>query len=465
MRTLLLVAMICAVSSFVSLGGSDLSMDSDARVVYLREDCSPGGVQIENCKETMAELLTSGSGGWLWATRQPGPDDRLVIDIGPGTFANFACRGSATAPRGWVTLRGAGRERTSIVSTILFQSPVDVRDCDGLAFESLTILNEGTPSIDTVFWRGSGTAIWSDVDIISRDVTGTASHAWYDEANSTSFTVCNEPSVHYFFDSNLRAFGAAESVYAWGGNCSDAWFFGGELRTHLDEITSLDPGKDGCEANNIYSAHQVHAFGTEFHLIVDVSRSSPNRCFPIGSENPNFTNNASLIPNVWLFGYSDDQKPQMHVHGGLISSVSTASNVDIGGVVIDGAGTDNFLHTPDTAHHIEAHALKTAYRSLTTVPDGEWRLESPHHWGVKDDTPPGNVRTVDGSDAYVESDCDVYGTCDAVLPADRRSHLLLYDATRCPSDIWFNVSTAQCRGETTDSFQNLVERVDALEGP
>jgi len=79
-------------------------------VVHLRKDCADTNPGLKNCASTMLEMLN-----WVWGARNPSASSPLIIDIGPGEFDSFVCRGTSDNNRkGWVTVRGSGQNNTLI---------------------------------------------------------------------------------------------------------------------------------------------------------------------------------------------------------------------------------------------------------------------------------------------------------------------------------------------------------------
>ncbi len=297
----LLITLILVQNVFA--GSNPPEQNTQPNKVHVREDC---GTQ-QDCFET---LISAGS--WVFTQGNPSAANPVLIDIGPGHFDRFYCNGGSN-----VTLKGVGRENTYI-------GKIFVNNCDNLAFQDLTaIASTGT----TVSWNGAGKATWTDVDIIAKAVGDnvTRNVAWIDGPSIGG--QCNEPSLHYFFGSRIWAIGAVPDTYAFAGNCSDVWFYGGEILTDLSQTESTGISHSITEAFNVTTAHRFQAFGTALRLKSSALLQNPNGTYPI-DEDPN------KIVNVWVHGYQEsqafdgtigtaDDSPQFHIHGGIISSSSS----------------------------------------------------------------------------------------------------------------------------------------------
>jgi hypothetical protein len=172
----------------------DPAPDSNAAVVLLRTNC--GATPLKNCFERMEDLTTTGTTGWIWATRQPSAASPLLVDIGPGVFTTFKCNGTGTT-RGFVTLRGSGREQTILSGT----NGVTVTNCRNLSFMDLGAQG----SKYGVLWSGAegGSSSWTNVDLVGLGTStiGAPTAGWADDtcANQTA------RSVHYIHGSRIRA--------------------------------------------------------------------------------------------------------------------------------------------------------------------------------------------------------------------------------------------------------------------
>ena len=102
------IVLLLSVHPLESLANPDPTPDPTADVFFVRQNCGPAGSEMQNCFESMT-ALTQRTTGWMWTVRNPSASDKVLVDVGPGQFEAFECQGTT---RGWVTLRGAGREAT-----------------------------------------------------------------------------------------------------------------------------------------------------------------------------------------------------------------------------------------------------------------------------------------------------------------------------------------------------------------
>ena len=109
--------------------------EPDEPVVYLRDDCG----SLNNCYTSFTQLLD-----WVWTVRLPSKALPLLIDVGPGEFplqaSTLYCDGEAS-PRGNITLRGSGRDNTTLYSSTpqTLGAVIKINKCDNLSFRDITI--------------------------------------------------------------------------------------------------------------------------------------------------------------------------------------------------------------------------------------------------------------------------------------------------------------------------------------
>jgi hypothetical protein len=261
---------LCALSITVSIVVScsaalaicpDSDCNAAAETILVRKNCTG----LQNCFESVAKMTGRNStcaavavtndstapygqiakptnscktNGWLWSTWTATQGRR--IDVGPGDFESFVCP-FATPRLGHVTVRGAGRDQTRFLSTLLEPSDpqgtalptraIDIYGCDELVFSELTA--EG--SIYGVRWLGGGEATWSRVDMIANPelaaapVFGTKA-GWSDGCFAWDIA---QPSVHFIYDSRSIARNhnqtATGTKTGYLSDCSETYYFGGAL--------------------------------------------------------------------------------------------------------------------------------------------------------------------------------------------------------------------------------------------
>lgn len=207
--------------------------DPSASVVYLRTDCTVGGVSLVNCFTTMDSLVT-----WIDGTRHPSAANPLLVEIGPGTFARFSCSNG-----GYTTLRGSGREKTVITNGAEYNNAFSVSNCTQLELSDLTI-KATSSALHSMDWIGGGTSTWSGVNIIGN------AYGWYDGGGT-----------HYWFNSrivNKAGFGVSRCYLTSGEN----WFFGSEITAEAANGTVDAVGFE------VRTGGQVHVYGGVIRAVV-----------------------------------------------------------------------------------------------------------------------------------------------------------------------------------------------------
>ena len=383
------------------------AVDDDAEIILVRKDC---GTQ-DNCFETIASAL-----GWTWNTREPSAASPLLWDVGPGTWnEQWSCTND-----GFVTVRGAGREQT-ILATDNIWGAVSVNNCEQLEFLDIGIHG----SLAAVYWVGPGTSTWTDTDVIGTE-GGSESIAWADEVCVGAQT---ERAVHYFFGSRIIQRDVTRGAYpatAWYGNCSDTWFYGGEIALEWSENASGFP-----IILDLHKNTRFQVFGTALR----------------GFVTPAATSTSGAIIGVSLSGDPAADATMFHMHGGIISLLTNpAHSVSVIGVAASG---NALAHTPGTAFNLRAGS--GAAVTARILSSGGGKVDSPFLWQAGT-TPPAasgesNVLTsADGEDMFVETDCAQNGDCDG---AGSQAHLMLYNPAQCGStEPWFDVVTGRCRNDT-----------------
>jgi len=383
---------------------------------------------------TITDLWGSPS-AWIWSVRDPSADFPLIVDVGPGVFGPFRCKFEEvqTEPfgryRGWVTLRGSGREQTILDEAGSSQSTaIRVEFCRELSFISLGARG----NYAAVYWLGGGTGSWSDVDLVGME--GGASHVgagwgWYDNGCSDDF-----PNVQYFHNSRVRRVGMGRGnfQYAWYGNCAETWFFAGELLIDVPRFENESTtAQEAAVASVIYLTDRAdfRAFGTSVRLDV--------------RDYPDPYSGGIRLRLVELVADS-----VFHAHGSaFIASVnveppaaSPPLNVE-GLVAVLGSP---FVHTPGSSWVFDV-SPGTAARIMT---NGSGVIQSPFLWASGPGVPGTPAATFSsftktGQDLFVETDCDASGCSGGSFP-----HLMIYSETCAQSATgspWFDTVRKKCR--------------------
>ena len=392
------IAPLSVLFSIVFSMASPNSFASDDDIVFVRKDCSSIGSN-QLCFNTMPDLRD-----WLWNTRNPSADSRVSVHIGPGDFS--ASSGShvfeCLAGNGYVSLIGSGPGTTRLHGIGLNNAFV-ATDCADMHIQDMTLESD---SGYTIRWAGGGSSRWVNVDVIG------AWHAWLDAVPDCD----GEHPIHYWFNSRLTNTGKVGGAYETG--CGESWFYASEI-TYLVKETA-DKYVIGISGDA-----DVKLFGSVVRAIVP-DGATPSRT------------RGGYVTGVKASGNGD-----FHMHGGIISlNISPLTeNIDVSGIENYGAGT---MHTPDTAFALKAAGTGEVWR---TYKEGSGPVLSPFTWPPGTTSPPLAANgTLNGSDMFVETDCDSSGDCSGNSPNPQHPHLMVYDAT-CGSDedSWFDITTNQCR--------------------
>ncbi|MEW6332068.1 MAG: hypothetical protein AB1560_11475 [Pseudomonadota bacterium] len=301
MRLPRVVSTVLACCSITLSSATYAVPDPSAPVVYLRTDCTEGGVSLVNCFTNMSSLIT-----WISTTRQPSAANPLLVEIGPGTFGRFSC-----ANGGYTTLRGSGREKTVITNGAEDSNAFNASNCTQLEFSELTI--KGTTSaLHTMDWIGSGTSTWSDVDIIGN------AYGWYDGGGT-----------HYWFGSRIinKAGSGVSRAYLTSG---ENWFFG--------SVITAEAAKNVVDAValEVRSGGEVHVYGGALRAVVATSfaGASVNAARTIGSD------------------------AEIHIHGTGIDVISTPAN-NIAALI---ATSGSMIHAAASAYNLSTGSGGTISR-------------------------------------------------------------------------------------------------------
>jgi len=375
-----------------------MAVAADEDIVFVRKDCSSIGSN-QQCFGTMPDLQN-----WLWNTRQPSATSRVSVHIGPGDFSVssgshvFEC----TAGNGYVSLIGSGPSATRLLGVGL-DNAIVATDCTDLHVQDMTLeSNSGY----TVRWAGGGSSRWVNVDVKGHW------HAWLDVVPDCA----GEHPIHYWFNSRLQNNGKVGAAYKTG--CGESWFYASEA-TYL--VNTLN-----ASVFSISGDADVKLFGSVIRAVV-----------PDGAD-PYVGRGGSFVTGVGAHGNGN-----FHMHGGIISlDVSPlTSNVDVSGIENYGSGS---MHTPGTTFALKAAGTGEVWRIWKK---GSGPVLSPFTW-PPGTTPPslGASGTLNGSDMFVETDCDSSGDCSGNSPNPQHPHLMVYDAA-CTGvgGAWYDMATNQCR--------------------
>ena len=90
---------------------STAAIDSDASIIKLRTSCIEGGATLDNCFESMDDVIN-----WILTTRQPNSSAPLLVDIGPGDFQRVWPAGLEWVESHQPLALGIGRRRLLLVT-------------------------------------------------------------------------------------------------------------------------------------------------------------------------------------------------------------------------------------------------------------------------------------------------------------------------------------------------------------
>lgn len=397
---------------------SALTLAAEAETVYMRVACAtaidvPVGAV---CKETTPAMTS-----WLWSgptPRNPSVNDRVVVDIGSGTFPGaLGCNNA-----GWTTFKGSGREQSILSQDGIFAL---ITDCDGLEFQDLTMVSRKlAPTFFVgvgIRWGGSGSATFTNVKI-DADYT-----AWYD--TSCDGTSEDGPTgEHFFFGSQLIS--GSLGYYA---DCGRTWLYGTDILVAPNDNTFIGnfPGVGQSVIGvKVSFRGDVRVFGSTIRVNL-AGLTAPTAAHgvavgPGGDNNPR--------------GNGD-----FHMHGGIINVSSGGLDSDVFGIRAEklGATVDPaMVHVLDTAFSLTTGANGNASRAA-----GDGVVRSSFQWEAGADIP--NVGNADGpasltgTDQYVETDCSLT-TCTG----GPDTHLMIYQEsceTTGMGGPWFDVVTGLCR--------------------
>ena len=406
MRRPTLLGSILALLAAGAPAWSQGSLGSNTTHIFLVKDCTDAGWAAGDvgtkCVESVSDLNNRiwGTGGIFPTALAP-----LTVDIGPGEFT-----GTINCPQneGYVTFRGAGRDRTVIKgqSTGALVSAVLADNCTALGFQDMafTALNTGTGVGYAIEWIRGGGSSWTDVDI-SGDIAG-----WYD---SYCEGQPGDPSEgeHYFWGSKVSG-----GKFGYLSVCGQSWFYGGEISA----MASLKGGFTN-KMTGVWVSHQARfqMFGSAIRVSTAGFTSGSGDAYGV-RVGPSFVGSGG--------GWGE-----FHSHGGVISvDSSSISGVAATGLLLFDNGVGNAKsHTLDTAFSVKGGSTSTRLAGTGT-------FESPHLWEART-SPPTAGGGIDGQDIYVETDCNSSGCSGGSDP-----HLMIYKSG-CTSSPWFDTVRNACR--------------------
>ena len=342
---------------------------------------------------------------WTWNVRMPTSTTPLLIDAGPGTFQ--ITRTYCTSG-GNVTLRGSGRNNTTITATSNNAlGAVNIDTCTNLSFQDLT-LSSGAGVFATVYWNGGGNSSWNNVTLAS------SSYAWYD-ANNGSGCAPAHAGTHNFVGSTLVVNNASvpnSAVYR--TECGDTSFWGSTLVQNFSQST-LPGSLLGIQASS--AGGMVHLYGSNVKILSKAS---------------------SVAQATQLIGLqTDGNGAVIHIHGGEVSVLSQGT-APVSVIGANSVGSNSLVHGHQNNWGLLSSGGGTATR-LAVSSAGS--AQAPFEW-TPGTQPPGII-SLDGQDRFVETDCPQTGGCQTV---GTFPHTMIYRSSCTTSGPWFDTVTNQCRG-------------------
>ena len=368
----------------------DPSPDPAATTVYLRTTCNIANVDgagegtIENCFESMFSLRT-----WIYARINP---QKLLVDIGPGTFTNFAC---SSKPAGDLSFRGAGIDKTII-------GGVTNSACSNAkwAFSDLTVRAVS----NAVQWLDAGSSSWNNVVLES-----TTASSWYDAGGSSNSATGNlsdqpcapgEQGTHRF--TSVRFISSAATNTGEGGSigflnrCGDNWLWGSEI------IFTPAPGGTGSAIMSRGAASRIHLYGSNVR-----AEASP----------------AATSGAVTAFYVRDGA--EVHSHG---VGIDVIVNTGMTGTALD-AASGGSIHANASSYAVSS-STGTTYRRIV---NNGGHVHAPYFW---EHIPAQTFESVTGADTATV----ISGTSDG------QPHLVIYSKTcLAGSPGWYDTTDKICR--------------------
>lgn len=355
--------------------------DPNAAVIQLRDPnnggCLESGVTINNCFTDMASVNS-----WI-NTRLPNATTPLLVDIGPGTFAdNFKC-----VNKGYITLRGAGRQNTTIGPGTDVGAGMLLKNCTNLNVSSLRVIG----TYGAIQWSGTGITKWTDVEVVGQG------YGWYETFNSL-FPCSSQQTKHYWFSSRIEAQTFFGNVSAYPTACGENWFFGSEL------ISSATSGWNIVFPIWVSAPGEAHIYGSVLRAIVTGA----------GQNTP-----ASSVAAAYAQG------GQIHIHGTGIDVISQIAAP----IVALKADTGGMIHANGAAYNLSTGTGGT----VTRIANNGGHVHAPYVWEhIPDPVTTPNYTSVTGTDMTT------------ILASDGHPHLVIYD-TSCTSSRWYDTVDKACR--------------------
>lgn len=389
-------------------------------LVKLRTNCGTDVVcttlnPVTNTQTSCCLTSMTTLNSWLWGQRKPSATKPVLVDVGPGEFGAFDCPAATggNPANGYVTVRGSGRETTTIRRATFSagQGAVTLKSCQRMTFQDLTVSGAGV----AVSWLGTGSTQWFNVGIEAQSAYGFFAYGWYDEQT----TAPTPRPVHYWFSTKVRTTGAVFANAGFLARASEHWFYGGEVEANLSSVAS---GATITLSAPVWldGLGDFRAFGSALRSRTDI-----------------------FCGDVTAVGVQVSGGGHFHMHGGIINATATpdsgscAQNMNATGLLFQG---NDHVHTPGTAFIVRKNANGVA-RRLQHV--GTGTVESPYQWPPSA-TPPA-IESLNGADIFVETDCadapaNVASNCNG---GGSETHLMVYSSS-CPSK-WFDATQGECR--------------------
>ena len=418
--------LLCILSflSFNAYSATNLN-DINTDMVSLKKQCGAS----ENCAESFFELIP-----WIWNTRIPDSNNPLLVNIGPGTFriANpdtgygmLFCNSG-----GHVTFRGAGRSTTTIVGPgVIFpldllneSTVVKIKNCEQLSFEDMTIKADlfTDAAAYAVGWEGEGNSTWNNVELIA------SYYPWVDKCSNSGTT-----SSHSWFSSTFTSNGTGVLNVAYRSDCGFSEIHGSNLIAIKSSVNS-PWSLLGVEAG---SKGQVALYGSQVRVIVPADANSN-----VVYNNPEAPSGPSSVPSYGHGGLLALNGGIIHMHGGIISVRHERNDVNSSVFGARAIGSGSMVHTPDTAFGMKASGTGVVERIMAS--DGGV-VNAPFQWPAGSNPP--DIISTDGSDTFVETDCNSSGQCTDVPANQRQPHMMIYNSNCLPSTQWFDSTMKLCR--------------------
>ncbi len=407
---------------------------SNADHVSVKADCS-GATGV--CFEDISLV-----DDWLWDQADdtnrcsaPAADDRVLVEIGPGDFAEatvlyssvVTCPDSGGERNGYVTFRGAGADQTIVRDSGITPvgSAMRFQQCTDIVVENMTLRSDNGSGL---FWYGGGKSRWTNVDVVGQQF------GWYDGGLAGSCATLGN-GLHYWFSSRIQS-----SRVAYKASCDESWFYGTDLVVKVG-ATNQSP----LAAAVVFNDGDMRLFGSSLRF--DTSDADPSIAHSLYGVRVGTTD-----------ANQADGNGTFHMHGGIINvSAPSILNAQLTALEVNrnsggGATGTAFGHVVETAYTMNKNPTNTAIVSRTvalpasTVPLG---IQSPYQWPAATVPPAdGDLVSITGYDQYIEIDCQEDGLCDQAFPTEQRPHLMIYDdtcATSSAASPWRNTVTQNCR--------------------